>query len=140
MLPAGRTLRLSLLLLLAGAAADAAPAPKEEVVAIFEHRRVTLTLPDGFTVVRNEAANGVVSLKISRPKGVPDLQIDFFPDPNDELVGSARARKEMMVGVFQEFVAASVEQAMQFEELARDAVESLRLVCHRGYNPREDAR
>jgi hypothetical protein len=27
---------------------------------------------------------------------------------------------------------------VQLEELARDAVENLRLVCHAGFNPRED--
>jgi hypothetical protein len=27
---------------------------------------------------------------------------------------------------------------VQLEELARDAVENLRLVCHKGFNPRDD--
>jgi hypothetical protein len=27
---------------------------------------------------------------------------------------------------------------VQLEELARDAVENLRLICHQGFNPRED--
>jgi hypothetical protein len=99
-----------------GCAGAAAP-PKEEIVAIFEHRRVSLTVPEGFTFTRSEDQSGAVTVKLTGPRNSLDLQLVFLPDVDNDFVGSARARKEFMVQAFQEFVATSVEQAMQFEEL-----------------------
>ena len=116
MFSVGRISQITLLFLgLAGA--SAAAAPKEEIVTIFEHRRVSLTVPEGFTFTRGADQGGAVTVKLTGPKGALDLQLVFLPDANGELAASARARKEFMAQAFQEFVASSVEQAMQFEEL-----------------------
>ena len=66
---------------------------------------------------RGADQGGAVTVKLTGPKDALDLQLVFLPDPNGELAASARARKEFMAQAFQEFVASSVEQAMQFEEL-----------------------
>ena len=111
-----RFLVATLACLLAGASAWAGP--KEEIVTAFDQRKVGITVPEGFTFERTTSPNGLVLVKISGPKGTIDLNLVFTPDlSGGELATSARARKEFMVREFQEYVANSVEQAMQFEEL-----------------------
>jgi len=112
-----RQVLLAMLLCLAAGTAVAA-APKEEIVTICDQRKVAIAVPEGFTLERSESPNGLVLVKISGPKGTIDLNLVFMPDPSGgEFATSARTRKEFMVREFQEFVASSVEQAMQFEEL-----------------------
>jgi len=94
-----------------------AAAPKEEVVTIFEHRKIAIAVPDGFAFAHTEDSAGTITVKVTGPRDALDIQLVFMPDPENGLVTSARTRKEFMVQAFQEFVASSVEQAMQFEEL-----------------------
>jgi hypothetical protein len=91
---------------------------RDALLTVFDYRKVALVVPEGFTLERvQEAPNGVVAVRLSGPNGTIDLNLFFVPDPTGgELVKSARARKEFMVREFQEYVGASTERAMQFEE------------------------
>jgi hypothetical protein len=100
-------------------AAAAAPveAAHHESVLIFAQRRVTFAVPADFSfkVERNDA--GVVGVRIERATAEgATLQISFVPDHEHQLA-TARGRKEFMHAHFQSYLAASVDQVMQFEEL-----------------------
>jgi hypothetical protein len=90
---------------------------KEESIAIFDHRTVGVTVPEGFTLTQEIDQNGARVVRLANAAGSVDFEATFLPDADGDLASSARARKEMMVESFQSFVAESSEQTMQFEEL-----------------------
>lgn len=91
-------------------------AAREEILLVFDQRRVALTIPQGFIYSAGKDDRGVITAKITDRKEKIDLQISFMPDPDGQY-SSARGRKELMVKSFQRYVSGSVEKAMQFEEL-----------------------
>lgn len=98
-------------------AAFTAAAPKrEETVFIFDNRRLAIAVPEGFTYKSARDEQGLVAVQLAAPKDAVTLHLVFIPDAEGEFSG-ARARKEKMVELFQEYVESSVEKAMQFEEL-----------------------
>lgn len=109
---------LALLLLASLAVVAAAPKEKarEETLVLFGQRRVTLAVPEGFAYSSNKDERGLITAKITGPKEKISLQISFLPDTEGEFATS-RGRKEFMAESFQQYVAGSVEKAMQFEEL-----------------------
>jgi hypothetical protein len=107
-------------LVLLGAFALALPAsfakPQEETIFLFENRRVVVLVPDGFGVASSKDPEGLMTVEIGHPKDKVRLTMTFVPDP-EQVFMSARSRKEYINEKFGEFVADSVEKAMQFEEL-----------------------
>lgn len=89
---------------------------REEVLVLFEQRRVALSVPAGFVFSSGKSEEGIITAKLNDPKETVSLQISFLPDPHGEFA-IARQRKEFIVRSFQHYVTGSVEQAMQFEEL-----------------------
>ena len=109
---------LALLLALPCAAALAAPKEKarDELLVLFGQRRVTLAVPAGFVFSSDKDERGLITARLADPKEKITLEISFLPDTDGE-AATPRGRKEFLVQTFQRYVAASVEQAMQFEEL-----------------------
>ena len=109
---------LALLLALPCAAALAAPKEKarDELLVLFGQRRVTLAVPAGFVFSSDKDERGLITARLADPKEKITLEISFLPDSDGE-AATPRGRKEFLVQTFQRYVAASVEQAMQFEEL-----------------------
>ncbi|HVS53432.1 MAG TPA: hypothetical protein VHD62_13835 [Opitutaceae bacterium] len=87
----------------------------EESVFLFQNRKVSILVPDGFGFASNKAENGMMTVSVSDKKETLSLSITFLPDP-DERFASARSRKEFMNENFRAYVDHSVEQAMQFED------------------------
>ncbi len=111
--------KLLLGLLLAGTAAGGLAAEtkaREESVFLFENRRVSIAVPEGFGSALNQDENGMMILRLADPKEKFSLELRFLPDP-DGRFGTARARREQMVEMFSDMVGASTEKGMQFEEL-----------------------
>ncbi|MFZ9746322.1 MAG: hypothetical protein ACO3G4_06800 [Opitutaceae bacterium] len=102
-------------LLLAPVAAPAA-AQREEILELAPGRRVTLAVPPGFAVERPADPAAPPELRLRDAAGTVSLDLAFLPDPEGR-AATPRARRERLVELFQEHVAASVEQAMRFEEL-----------------------
>jgi hypothetical protein len=88
---------------------------KEESVLLYEDRRVVVTIPAGFEYQRTINEGGTVRLHLVALQERVSLDITLTPDPTGEFA-SPRARKEFLVERFHEYVEASVEQAMEFEE------------------------
>ena len=108
-------LHLCLLLLAANLRAGASRSA-EQSVFLFENRRVSIALPDGFGLVTTKDERGLLTVRIANPADTANLQITFVPDSDGQLA-SSRGRMELMVRAFQAYVEGSVEKAMQFEEL-----------------------
>jgi hypothetical protein len=110
-----RRLALAACLLAATVAAPAA-AQREETLELAPGRRVTVAVPSGFVVERPANPAAPPELRLRDAAGTVSLDLTFLPDP-DGLAATPRARRERLVEFFEEHVAASVEQAMRFEEL-----------------------
>ena len=110
-----RRLALAACLLAATVAAPAA-AQREETLELAPGRRVTVAVPSGFVVERPANPAAPPELRLRDAAGTVSLDLTFLPDP-DGLAATPRARRERLVELFEEHVAASVEQAMRFEEL-----------------------
>lgn len=110
-----RRLALAAGLLAAPLAAPAA-AQREEILELAPGRRVTVAVPAGFGVERPAKPAAPPELRLRDAAGTVSLDLTFLPDP-DGLAATPRARRERLVELFEEHVAASVEQAMRFEEL-----------------------
>lgn len=104
------------LLLLGPLVAGPTPAPREETLFVFENRRLTVAVPDGFECVKDKDENGMMTLRLAAPKDKVSGELKFLPDPEGQFT-HARARKELMNEMFNEYVGTSSEKAMQFEEL-----------------------
>lgn len=109
-------------LLLLGLALSALPLgaaetkARDENVPLFDNRRVTVAVPEGFGSSLRQDENGMSLLRLADPKDSYSVELRFLPDP-DGRFASARARKEQMVEMFSEYVRESAEKGMQFEEL-----------------------
>lgn len=117
MTPPRQLLRLGLvaMLLLAAPPAPAA-AQREEILELAPGRRVTVAVPTGFAVERPADPAAPPELRLRDAAGTVSLDLAFLPDPEGR-AATPRARRERIVELFEEHVAASVEQAMRFEEL-----------------------
>jgi hypothetical protein len=102
--------------LLAAAVTAPAAAQREEILELAPGRRVTVAVPSGFVVERPANPAAPPELRLRDAAGTVSLDLTFLPDP-DGLAATPRARRERLVELFEEHVAASVEQAMRFEEL-----------------------
>jgi len=107
---------LRLLLLFLFAAASAAGAGRDETVFLFQNRQVTIAVPDKLGFASNKNDRGIISVRLGHPREKISLEIAFLPDPDGRFL-TARNRKEFMNETFQDYLADSVEKAMQFEEL-----------------------
>ena len=107
---------IALLLPVFGAASDAAPKLRELKIALSESREVIVAAPDGFALVTGQDENGFVGVKLSDAKESVSVDLQFLPDPGGKYANS-RARLELMHEMFSEYVGASTEKAMEFEEL-----------------------
>lgn len=107
---------LTALFALSGDAALAKEKAREEVLMIFNQRRVSIAVPEGFLYSSEKDERGLITARLADPKEKVSLQISFVPDANDEC-STTRGRKEFMVQSFQQYVTGSVEQGMRFEEL-----------------------
>ena len=90
--------------------------PQEETVFLFQNRKVTVLVPDGFGFASNKSDRGIMTLELVDPKDRVRMQITFLPDLEGRFT-AARTQKEFMNETFHDFVDTSVEKAMQFEEL-----------------------
>ncbi len=90
--------------------------PQEETVFLFQNRKVTVLVPDGFGFASNKSDRGIMTLELVDPKDRVRMQITFLPDLEGRFA-AARTQKEFMNETFHDFVDTSVEKAMQFEEL-----------------------
>ncbi len=93
-----------------------AAAQREEILELAPGRRVTLAVPPGFAVERPADPAAPPELRLRDAAGTVSLDLAFLPDPEGR-AATPRARRERLVELFEEHVAASVEQAMRFEEL-----------------------
>lgn len=114
--PFFRWIALLLAVPLAGLPAAPKEKARQETLILFEQRRVAIAVPEGFVFASNKDERGLISAHLADPKDKISLQISFMPDRDGEYA-TARARKELMVQSFQQYVSGSVEGAMQFEEL-----------------------
>jgi hypothetical protein len=96
--------------------AGAAPKSREETVFLFENRKLTIAVPDGFACAIGKDESGMITLKLGEPKDKVSGELKFLPDPEGRFA-NARARKELMNEMFFEYVDSSNEKGMQFEEL-----------------------
>jgi hypothetical protein len=94
----------------------AASVPREETLFLFENRKVVIAVPEGVTLEKGREAAGLISIRLADAQDKVSAEIRFLPDAENRF-GQARPRKELMNEMFNEYVAPSTEQAMQFEEL-----------------------
>ncbi len=109
-------LRLVAFTFLVSLAASAKEPAREETLLLFQQRRVSVSVPEGFIYSSGKDERGIITAKLSDPKERITLQISFLPDTDGD-IATSRGRKEFMAKTFQLYVDGSVEQAMQFEEL-----------------------
>jgi hypothetical protein len=89
---------------------------REETLSLFENRKVTVAVPDGFEAVVHKGDEGIHQVVLSDAKKRVSLDIVFLPDP-EEKFKQARPRREMLAEQFSDYVDSSTEKGMQFEEL-----------------------
>lgn len=94
----------------------AATSFREETLFLFENRKVVVAVPEGFTFEKSPEAAGVLRVLVADAQFRVSGEFRFLPDPENRFL-QARPRKELMNEMFNEYVGASTEQAMQFEEL-----------------------
>ena len=104
------------LLPVSASVAEAAPKAREETAFLFENRKLVVAVPPGFGGVTSKTEDGIVSMRLGDPKDRYNVELLFLPDPDRQFAG-ARARREKMVDLFSDYVGASSEKGMQFEEL-----------------------
>ena len=111
-----KTSRILIWLVLSGLPLGAAQKYRDETVFLFQNRKVTVAVPEGLGFQSSKNERGIISVRLGDPKNTINLQVSFLPDPEGRFA-SARDRKEFINETFHEYVAASVEKGMQFEEL-----------------------
>lgn len=95
---------------------QAAAPPRDETIFLFENRKVTIAVPAEMKFSVQQDARGLGLIQIGDPAERISMQVAFLPD-SAGMFRTARSRKEFMYERFNDYVAGSVEQAMQFEEL-----------------------
>lgn len=103
-------------LLVCSVSSTAIAKPREETLFLFENRRISILVPDGFGFGSTKDDQGLMTVHLEHPKENVQLTITFVPDPEQNFA-SARSRKELIHEQFGEYVGSSVEKAIQFEEL-----------------------
>jgi len=111
-----KRLRLPLLFLLGLSLLGAAPANRAEIVFLFENRKVAVEVPAGMNFSSHKNDYGIVSVRLGHRRDRVSIEVAFMPDRTDRFA-TARNRKEFLFETFQDYLSASVEQAMHFEEL-----------------------
>ena len=109
-------LRILFLFPLGFAMGQAAAKDHEETVFLFQNRKVTFAVPEGLGFNSSKDERGIITVRLGHPKDKVSLQVSFLPDAEGRFA-TARGRKEFMADTFRDYVAGSVEKAMQFEEL-----------------------
>ncbi len=109
-------LKFWLLCVLGAWAGVAGANAQDESVFLFQNRKVVFAVPKGLGFASTKDERGMISIRLGHPQDKISLHVSFLPDP-DGRFATARGRKEFMVESFQEYVAGSLEKAMQFEEL-----------------------
>ena len=89
---------------------------REESLLVFENRKISILVPQLFSYDVGKTEAGLAAIRIADPKERLSVDLTILPDPEGMFM-NARARKEKMVELFQQYVESSVEKAMQFEEL-----------------------
>ena len=92
------------------------PKLREMKIALTDSREVVVAVPDGFALITGSDPSGVVGAKLNNEKDKVSVDLEFLPDPENKYA-QTRARLELMHEMFVEYVGASTEKAMQFEEL-----------------------
>ena len=106
-----------LLAMLSCAAARGEPkASREEAVFLFDNRKVTVQVPSGLGYNASKDGSGLMHVRIADQKDTLSLDVLFLPDAENRY-SSARARKEQMFELFEDYVGDSKEKAMQCEGL-----------------------
>jgi len=111
-----KTSRILIWLVLLCSTLGAAQKRRDATVFLFQNRKVTVAVPEGLGFQSSKNERGIISVRLGDPKNTINLQVSFLPDPEGRFA-SARDRKEFINETFHEYVAASVEKGMQFEEL-----------------------
>ena len=76
------------LLLFAGLAAfgaDSAAFAKEETLDLFDHRRVSIQVPENYVYASGIDRRGLATIKITDPGRKMELVVSFLPDPDGRL-------------------------------------------------------
>ena len=89
---------------------------REETVVLFENRRVTIAVPNGFVFARARDNLGVVRVQLHNAKEDVTAQLTFLPDLEERFTDKYE-RHRFLFESFSEFAESSVEKAMQFEDL-----------------------
>lgn len=92
------------------------PSPDVQTVVLEAGRPVAIVVPVGFKFEQARDADGAPRAVLNAADGTASLDLLFLPDPDGRAL-RLRGRNELMAGIFHEFVAGSVEKAMEFEEL-----------------------
>ncbi|MEY4687073.1 MAG: hypothetical protein RIR76_1096 [Verrucomicrobiota bacterium] len=108
---------LVLIALAAGTVSSAGAVQREESVVLPDGRRVSIAVPAGFKFVQSRDSGGAPRAALNASDGAASLEFSFLPDPDGKAL-RLRGRNELMVEFFQEYVAGSVEKAMEFQELS----------------------
>ncbi|MEY4090507.1 MAG: hypothetical protein RJB55_2778 [Verrucomicrobiota bacterium] len=90
---------------------------REEAVTLPNGSRVSIAVPAGFKFEQARDAGGAPRAVLNAAEGKASLELSFLPDPDGKAL-RLRGRNELMVEFFQEYVAGSVEKAMEFTELS----------------------
>jgi hypothetical protein len=97
--------------------ADGRPAKsREENVRVFESRKITIEVPEPMSFSTAKDENGLVVIKLADRGDTLNMELRILPDVEGRFA-NARARKELMYEMFNEYVDSATEKAMQFEEL-----------------------
>jgi hypothetical protein len=99
-----------------GLGAGVMAASHDETLFLFESRKVTINVPEGFSYVVTKDEVGIHHVKLADPKKHVSLDIVFLPDREDQF-RQVRARREMLNEQFGDYVNTSSEKGIQFEEL-----------------------
>lgn len=105
-----------LALMVASAGHAALKNDREETLLVFDSRKISIIVPQLFSYNVTKSEEGLAGIRIVDPKEQLSIELTILPDGEGKMM-NARARRERMVELFQQYVEDSVEKAMQFEEL-----------------------
>ncbi|MSU69705.1 MAG: hypothetical protein EXS39_02790 [Opitutaceae bacterium] len=89
---------------------------KEETLIIFQERRVTIAVPEGYVYSSNRDESGVISAKISDSKQRVDLVVSFYPDPKGRLASEDK-QMGFVAEMSQPYAEGSAEKSYDFRPL-----------------------